>query len=325
MIEDLRQQLWSKSFDMLPVYHASIEDLDSKKIDDFLKTRKGFTLAHSRDALLLSYHLKVEEHGHYYPTGAGILAFGKNPQQFFPQAFIICSHFEGISGRNAFASQDCTGTVIEQFYQAYNFIVNRLSKSFTIKGPKRIEELELPQEAIREILVNAIVHRSYNIQAPTKIAIFDNRVEIFTPGNFPGPITIANLCAGLTYIRNTALAKILRHAGLIETLGTGFQTLFESYAQKELPTPEVIEGENYVKCILPRRSASHNGRQAHNLDSDAQRILHLFVSGHEISMAAILKNTNLARATAGRKLKQLIEQGFIKQIGVGKVTRYIKN
>ena len=252
MIEELKWQSRGQSFDMLPVYNANFKDLDNKKIDGILNSRKGVKTTVSRDNLLLSYNIIIAEHTHRYPTVAGILAFGKNPQQFFSQAFIICSHFEGIFMPTAIAAQDCTGTIIEQFYQAYNFILSRLNKSFVISGPKRIEELEIPEEAIREILVNAIVHRNYHIQAPIKIAIFDNRVEIFSPGNFPGPLNTENLCAGLTYIRNVALTKILRHAGLIETLGTGFLTLFESYAKRELPTPKVIEGENYIKCILPR-------------------------------------------------------------------------
>jgi len=236
----------------MPAHDATLKDLDNKKINDFLESRKGPQTTGSQDTLLLSYHAITEEHSHYYPTVAGILAFGKNAQHFFSQAFIICSHFEGISGRTAFATQDYIGTVIEQYYQAFNFILNRINRSFVINGTERIETLEIPKEAIREILINAIVHRNYHIQAPIKIAIYDDRIEIFSPGNFPGPISSQNLCAGLTYIRNIALTKILRHAGLIETLGTGFPTLFESYEKRGLPMPEVIEGENYIKCVLPR-------------------------------------------------------------------------
>ncbi|MBA3953867.1 putative DNA binding domain-containing protein [Candidatus Dependentiae bacterium] len=322
MIEELKWQSRGKSFDTLAVYHATMDDIDTQKIYEFFNLQN----ITSYEALLLSYHLKIEEHAHTYPTVTGILTFGKNPQHFLPQSFIICSHFEGISGRTSLATQDCTGTVIEQFYQAYNFILSRLNKSFTIKGPKRIEVLEIPQEALREVLVNALVHRNYHIQSPIKIALFDNRIEIFSPGTFPGPISINNLCAGLTYIRNNALAKILRRAGLIETLGTGFLTLFESYAHYALPIPQVIEGENYIKCILPRNNDNQILRHHSylNKDNEIEKILHLFSTANDISMSDLLKNSNLSRSSLARRIKQLLQQGLIKQIGVGKGARYIK-
>ena len=323
-IEELRWQSRGKHFDMLPVYQATMNDLDAQKIYGFFNLKKEADSDAAYEALLLSYNLKIEEHVHTYPTVTGILAFGKEPQRFFPQSFIICSHFQGISGRSALASQDCTGTVIEQFYQAFNFILKRLDKSFKIVGPKRIEKLEIPEEALREMLVNAIVHRNYHIQAPIKIALYDNRIEIFSPGSFPGPITSNNLCAGLTYIRNNALAKILRYAGLIETLGTGFLTLFESYSHYGLPVPQVIEGENYIKCILPRGSATVIIRAKNQLDKDLEKIMHLFSVVDELSMSDLLANTRLTRSTLARRLKELMYQGIIQQVGVGSGARYTK-
>jgi predicted HTH transcriptional regulator len=89
------------------------------------------------------------------------------------------------------------------------------------------------------------------------VAIYDNRVEIFSPGVFEGPLDTQNLMMGLTYIRNHIICKIFREAGYIEKLGSGFITLFESYEQRGgLYPPQVIEGENFIKCILPRKSFS---------------------------------------------------------------------
>lgn len=99
---------------------------------------------------------------------------------------------------------------------------------------------------------NALVHRNYQIPAPCKIAIYADRVEVFSPGNFPGPIQTNNLELGITYIRNPVLCHIFREAGYIEKLGSGFITLFSEYRRAQLPTPSVIEGNGFVKCILPR-------------------------------------------------------------------------
>lgn len=319
MVEELKWQSRGFSFDMLPVYHAKESDLDKTKILKFINSRKAKVETITSD-ILLSYQLITEEHASIFPTVGGMLLFGKNPQYFFSEAMIICTHFAGISGREAIATIDCTGTLFEQFSTAYNFILQRLPRSFTIRGPIREEELEVPAAAIREVLLNALIHRNYHISAPTKIAIFDNRLEIFSPGVFPGPLDTHNLKMGLTYIRNKVICKIFREAGYIEKLGSGFITLFESYEAKNLYPPQVIEGENFVKCILPRASFSTKPF----INDETKKIMGLFEITDEIATSDVMKTLGLSRATAGRRLSELIEKGLIKQVGQGKRTRYSK-
>lgn len=320
IIEELKWQSRGRTFDMMPVYHASKEDLDIKKINDFLNSRKTTKINKLTDEILYSYHLVLEEHSSIYCSVGGMLLFGKNPQKFFPESMIICTHFAGISGRNVLATLDCNGTLFEQFETAYNFVISKLERSFLIKkNPKRKEKLEIPENAIREIVLNAIVHRNYHINGPSKIAIYDNRVEIFSPGIFPGPIDVYNLSKGLTYIRNNVICKVFREAGYIEKLGSGFQTLFCSYEKEKLPTPQVIEGENFVKCVLPRKSYISKSFENSN---DSQKILHLFSFAKEISTSDVMEALNVSRATAVRRLAEMINQGFLLQIGEGKATRY---
>jgi ATP-dependent DNA helicase RecG len=269
--------------------------------------------------LLSSYDLTVEEHSATYSTVGGILLFGKTPQRFFSEASILCTHFSGISGREALGSIECVGTLLEQFYMAHNFIVGRLSKSFSIRGIKREEELEVPEQAIREMLLNAVIHRNYHIDAPTKIAIYDNRIEFFTPGVFPGPLDTHNLKLGLTFIRNKVICRVFREAGLIEKLGSGFITLFESYEKKGLAKPEVIEGDGFVKCILPRPSF---GQAKVTDDGEMKAILDLFELSEEVAISDVMQALHLSRPTAGRRLSELIQRGLIEQVGIGKGTRY---
>ncbi len=320
IIEELKWQSRGRSFDMMPVYHSSKEDLDIKKIHEFLNTRKTAKIKEVSDEILHSYNLIVEEHSSIYCTVGGILLFGKNPQKYFSESMIICSHFSGISGREAIASIDCNGTLFQQFGTAYNFVISKLESSFSIKKePKRKEKLEIPEEAAREVVLNAIVHRNYHINGPSKIVIYDNRIEIFSPGIFPGPIDVHNLNKGLTYIRNNVICKIFREAGYIEKLGSGFQTLFSSYEKERLPTPRVIEGENFIKCILPRKSFV--SKSSEDFD-DMHKILNLFELTNEIAISDVMQALNISRATAGRRLFRLTSQGELIQTGEGKATRY---
>ncbi len=322
MIEELKWQSTGRSFDTMPIYYAEKDDLDEKKILQFLNERQGLKKVKTLTTPVLStYNLLVEEHSLSYPTIGGILLFGKKPQKFLPEAMIICSHFSGISGRETIATIDCTGTLFEQFEMAYNFILSRLNRSFSIKEPKRQEEFEIPLEAIREVLLNAIIHRNYHINGPTKIAIYNNRIEFFSPGVFLGPLDSRSLRHGLTYIRNNVICKVFREAEYIEKLGSGFITLFNSYEQKGLSPPEVIEGENFIKCILPRPLFSDKPRE---LDDDSKKILTLFNVVEALSISDIMEALHLSRATTGRRLSHLVEKGLLESIGQGKKTQYRK-
>lgn len=323
MIEELKWASRGRSYDLMPVYHSKIEDLDNVAIEHFFVTRRGSKkLPQAFNEALAAYHIITTAHGHPLPTVAGILLFGKNPEEFLSEAFIICSRFAGIEGREVLATFDCTGTLFNQYKEAYGFVVSQLHRSFTIKGPKRVEKLEIPEVAIREAIINAIVHRNYHIKAPIKIAIFDNRIEIFSPGSFPGPINKKNIRMGITYVRNQAISKIFREAGYSEKLGTGFLTIFSSYEQYGLKEPVIIEGENYVKCVLPR--GTHRvlpDERKH----DEKAILELFERVNQLSIGEIIELLHIPRSTTNRYLKKLIQDGVLTKKGTGSGTKYLRN
>jgi ATP-dependent DNA helicase RecG len=319
LIEELKWQARGKYYDMMPVYGTTENDLDREKILEFVQSRKVGKKAKISQSLLNSYYLIIQEHAHTYATTAGILLFGKQPQHFFTEAMIICSHFKGIEGRDALASIDCTGTLFDQFERAFDFIVSRLSKSFTIEGTRRKETLEIPEKAIREALLNMIVHRNYHQRSPAKIAIYQNRIEFFSPGTFFGPLNSQNLKLGLSFIRNAAICKTFREAGYIEKMGSGFITIFKAYEEGNLKSPSVIEGEGFVKCILPREPLS--GGKLATVD-ELQPILTLFDMGTEITISDVTKHLGLSRTTAGRRLDTLFKLGKIKKTGKGRGTVY---
>lgn len=126
---------------------------------------------------------------------------------------------------------------------------------------------------------------------------------------------------GITYIRNRVICKAFREAGYIEKLGSGFITLFESYEKRKLFPPEVIEGENFIKCILPRPTFASMEKK---IDSESQKILNLFEMTEEIAISDVMAALNLSRPTAGRRLGKLIKDGVLYQVGKGKGVRYRK-
>lgn len=321
MIEELQWASRGLAVDTLPVYQATIDDIDQNRVKAFLNARKQSHQDIDVDSALTHYKLVTTEHTRVYPTLAGLLLFGKSPQQFITEAFIICSHFKGTSGRDAMASIDCEGDLFMQFEQSMNFLMKHLEKSFKITGVKREETLEIPLEALREVILNAIVHRHYQIPGPSKIAIYDDRVEVFTPGNFPGPLLPNQLEMGYTFIRNQVITKIFRELGYIEKLGSGLITLFQSYRERKLAIPQVIEGDNFVKYILPRKSPAADIEKSSDYELE---IILMFNKVEELTVKDIIKEIPISRQTASRMLNKLIEKKLVKRIGKSSATRYRK-
>lgn len=318
IINELQQQSRGISYDVLPVYNASLNDLDYQHFEGFLKSRRsGSYKGDVTNELLKSYHLIVEEHTRSYPTVAGILLFGKQPQKFLPQAFTICTQFSGYIGREGIiAGKDCEGTLFQQFESAFAWLWDILNKSSTIKGLKRKDTLEIPEEAIREVLLNSLLHRNWRIQGPNRISVYPSRVEFFSPGVFPGPLRIGQLELGMTHSRNHSITKIFREAGYIESLGSGFPTIFNTYRKAGLERPQVMEGVEFVKCVLPRTKLKETGNLLYN------SIMSLFAAKDAITKKEVMEATNLSSASATRLLTELTKEKKLHRHGLGPKTFY---
>lgn len=325
MIQDLQWQSRGFFLDEIPVYRAEKKEIDSERFAEFLQSRKkrkptDFDL----EEMLLNYGLLIREHQQIYPTVAGMLLFGKDPQTFLSESFIICTHFAGNRGREAIATKDFTGNLLEQFEECFSYILSRLSKEFFIgEDGIRHEQLEIPAIAVRESLINAIVHRHYSMSSPTKIIIYDDRMEFITPGNFPGPIRPNHFDLGVTFLRNGVIARIFRELGIIEKMGTGLITIFESYQERELIRPIIREGIGIVKYILPRPLPKH--RELKKFGSAALEIMRLFYLKKEVRIADIIDHLDISRSTAGRLLNDLVDNHFVQRLGKGPQTVYLRS
>ncbi len=315
MIQELRWESRGRSLDYLPVYNAKEEDLDWDKIRNFFQLPQNTVID---STFLLGHRLLIQEHGIAYPSTAAILFFGKNPHSFFSESMIITCHFMGTSGREALATFDCEGPLLQQFKDAFHFVISRLTSSFTIKGPIRKEILEVPQEAIREAILNMLAHRNYHISAPSKIFIYDDRIEFFSPGDIPGPFNVHNLRSGLTYVRNPIICNFFRRAGLIEKLGTGFITMLDTMEKEGLNPPHVIEGENFVKCILPRTKLEYKKKE-----TETEKIINFLKQVEAASISEIMKILHMSKTTCYRRLEKLIKENILERIGTSKDAKYI--
>lgn len=252
-----------------------------------------------------------------HPTVAGALMFCDAPHLYIPEAAIQCTRFRGVDGRDIIQSDEIQGPLVKQAQTSFELLKSWLTREYQLFGAKLQGKMIIPEIALREAIVNALIHRKYWIAGATKIALYDNRLEIFNPGNFPGLFDLNRLGDGTTYLRNPNLARIARRFGLVEKLGTGIRVIMESCRKAGLMKPEYIEGADSVKIIF-------HFLPAEDIHADADdKLLSLFNMRNEVKLRDVEKFLDVSRNTATRKLNQLIKSGRIVRHGKGPAVKYI--
>ena len=186
---------------------------------------------------------------------------------------------------------------------------------YELQGAKLKGRLPIPIDALREAILNALLHRKYNIPGAIKIAIYDDRLEIFSPGCFPGLVDINNLGDGITYLRNPVLVRLARYMGLIETLGTGIRLIFDSCYKAGIKAPVYHDEGDFVKVIFYFQPYLEN-------KSDMETILALIQSTKQTTAAEVADYLGVSRNTAIRKLNSLVQKNRLTKVGKGPTVKY---
>lgn len=253
----------------------------------------------------------------YCPTVAGILAFCEMPDSYIPEALVICTKFQGREGRTIIQTEEIRGHLDKQIEDSFALIRAWLMRDYRLIGTKLKGKTIIPEEALREVITNALIHRKYWIPGAVKIALYDDRLEIFSPGNFPGLFNLQHLGDGSTFLRNPHIAKLARRLGLIEKLGTGIKLILDSCNKAAIQKPEFIEGSDSVKVVFPFLPAQKA------TDTDQEQLFALFDFYNELKISEVESYLDVSRNTATRRLNQLIAQGKIRRLGKGPGVRYV--
>ncbi len=215
---------------------TTLNDIDEEFFKSFIKTKtkKSFEeLKQSSSELLTNMGMLKGIN----LTLGGLLLFGKNPQQFKPTFTIQCIAIAGndISSKEFRDKEDpFNGNLKELYEKTLSFITRNLKKVQKDKGFNSQSVLEIPIETIEELLVNTLVHRDYFIHSSIKVFIFDNRIEIISPGKLPNTLTIDNIKAGTSIPRNPILFSNVRYILPFVGVGSGIPRAYENSPDLDL-------------------------------------------------------------------------------------------
>jgi len=230
------------------IFQSSTEDIDINKFKDFYQKKYKESFDDDRIERYLE-NLKLGSDGKV--TIAGALLFGKTVEKLIPQFFITAIWFRGdnIESTEYRSSTNISGTLDELFNQGYDFIVSKLAKVQAGQSFNTIGKLEVPEIVITELLINALIHRDYFINDSIKIFLFDNRIEIISPGKLPNSLTEEQIKKGVRRSRNNIISSLA--PDLMEYRGAGSGILRSIQAYPEIEFENNIQGEQF-KVIIPR-------------------------------------------------------------------------
>lgn len=219
----LFQAVESLYYDETPLLRLGLKDLDLDAVADYIERTGQQDLAGmSYEALLRNWRMVVNDN----PTVAGALMFGRRPQEHLPFAQINAAWFAGTdSSDDPRDRTDITGRLLDMIQSAGLFLSVCLREEHRIRGFEPERRPELPEEALREAIVNAVAHRDYTIPGPIRLFVFRDRVEVHTPGKPPNTVDADAMRAGVHVPRNPHIYARLSDAGLVTGAGTGVRRI----------------------------------------------------------------------------------------------------
>lgn len=236
---------------------------------------------------------------------------------------IRCAVYEG-TGKSKFKTRkEFFGSILKQLDDMFSFLSLNNNLRSTFDGLRRIDYADYPEEALREALLNAVVHRDYDYSGSIIINIYDDRMEFISLGGLVKGLTLEDIKGGVSQPRNTVIANVFYRLELIESYGTGIQRMLESYAGSGFE-PEFAPAPASFVVTLPNRNAEKS--QADNLDlSREETVLRLLTERGSISRKDVEQILGCSSFPANQVLKLLLEQGRIVKTGAARGTRYILN
>ena len=210
---------------------------------------------------LRSWGVLIERDGKDYPSNAYAILTGCGGLHVATQ----CGVFKGTTKEVFVDRREYTGPIWEQIEEAFQFVLRNIHLGAAIVGLYRQDVYEIPPDAIRELIINAAVHRSYLDHGNIQVAIYDNRLEITSPGKLPMGQTLERMKEGYSQIRNEALAYAFSYMNLIEHWGSGIPRIIGKVKAAGLQEPEFIGGEVDLRINIYREQID-NASGDNNID-----------------------------------------------------------
>jgi len=315
-----------KTWDDVIEPRATVNDIDEKTVKIFLTaSEKAGRLPENTELNILELFekLRISENGHL--KRAAIILFGKEPAKFYPNTFIKIGRF-GKDDADIKYQETEEGNLIVLLQAVLNQLNHKfLTRPIDFEGMHRIEKGEYPVAAIREMLLNALVHRNY-MGAPIQIRVYDEKISIWNEGSLPAGLTLAALKRShSSRPRNPIIADVSFKGGYIDAWGRGTIKILDTCNQAKLPEPEMMEQDGGFIITLFKNKLSKE--QLIKLGLNERQLKAIFITKDKgrISNKLYQQLFGVSKTTATRDLTELVEKYnlFEKYGQTGAGTSYV--
>lgn len=325
LIEELKQRglIQATSFDDTIQTKAHPDDISPEKVENFLSLanyKRAFPVRLGSPVEKVLTHLNLLHDGKLY--NSALLAFGRNPQQYFPSAITKCAHYHGLIVEKPIPDHKVfQGDVFQQVDQAVDFVLSKIRVSVGMRdvATQAPIQYEIPRAVVSEAIVNAIAHRNYSSNGSVQVMLFADRLEILNPGKLPPELSVSKLKTDHgSYPANPKLAEPLYQAGYIERFGTGTGEIFRLAKEAGLREP-LFDLEEGVKVIIWRPVATTGqvtgqatGQVEPGISEGIKRVI--LVLEHEMKSADVQDALQLKHREYFREnyLEPAINEGFVE-------------
>lgn len=329
MLKELILEGQNRYFDSEPCRELQITDEDIQNLCKTMKetaiknTWQNSEKAKIKDITkntLLSWGILTEVQGEIFTTNAYALLTG----QLRMQPVIQCGLFKG-KDRAYFADRkEFDGPIQNQVDAAYQYVLEKINMGMQIQGIYRQDVYELPTDSVRELIANAVAHRSYLEPGNIQVAIFDDRLEVTSPGMLLNNVSIKKMMEGYSKPRNPAIANAFAYMKIIEKWGTGIPRIFRECREYGLPDPELIDFDGDFRVNMYRNTAIDYSPRVNDRVNDKvndrvneieEKILKFIDNDPAITITQLSMELELSRKTIAAKLKTLKEKKMIERVG----------
>jgi len=314
-----------------PVSKEATEKLCSN-IENF-RGKAGMTERSVKKEQLINWKILKQSEGQLLATNAYALL----TSDYFPFSKTQCAVFKGTDRAVFLDKREFTGPIYTQIEEAVDFVLRNIRLGATIDGLVRKEKYELPPEAIREMIINAHCHRNLLDESCIQVAVYDDRLEVTSPGGLYNGLTYEEVMNGHSKIRNKAIANIFSQMGLVEAWGSGVKRILNAAKEYGLPEPKFQEFDNMFRVELFRNFLPMTSENKHigetsekhrrnigetsekhgivELNSTQQEIVKLLLENNQLSAAKLAEKIGVASRNIESNIKKLKEFGILVRHG----------
>lgn len=279
--------------------------------------------------ILLSWGLLTEKDGKLLPTNSFALLSGNTE---IISTKIQCAVFKGKTRAIFIDRREFTGPLHEQFEKAYEYVLSKINLGAKIEGRYRQDIYEFPLSSLREVIANAIVHRSYLEPANIQVALYDDRLEITSPGMLLSGVSLKKMREGYSKIRNRGIANAFHYMKIIELWGSGIPRVFEEFKTYGLQEPELIDFDGDFRINLYRKigaysndgtNGTNDGTNGTNEFRVKENIMELINENPNITQNQLSAKLNMSLRNIKRFMSEMQKEKLIKRVGSSRAGKWI--